>query len=104
MEPFNYIILAVFFISVLLYILARRKKFYNTISFILYLILVVFMIIRYYYDYTGAVDMFVLIEHGSLQSVPDIIKNIHITNSLFIAYSFLYVLSLVVGKSIKSSE
>lgn len=77
------------------------KKFYKTISFLLYILLLIIIVIRYYYDYTGAIEMYVLIEHGTLDSVPEIIKNIHITNLFFILYNIVYIVFLL---SIKSTN
>jgi len=90
--------------SMLVYIFFREKRLYNTISFLLYIILVIIMIVRYYYDYTGAIDMFVLIEHGTLDSVPEIIKNIHITNLFFILYTIVYIIFLLSRKTIYKSN
>jgi len=88
----------------LVYIFFREKRLYDTISFLLYIILVIIMIVRYYYDYKGAIDMFVLIEHGTNDSVPEIIKNIHITNLFFILYTIVYIIFLRSRKTIYKSN
>lgn len=62
------------------------------------------MVVRYYYDYTDAIEMFVLIEHGTLDSVPEIIKNIHITNLFFILYSVVYIVFLLSRKAIYKDD
>jgi hypothetical protein len=95
----------IIFSLVLLLSFFLLKRIFFRISLILYLILSAYIIIIAFVDYQGSIEL-VNIGESSIGVIPDIVKGIYTTFTLFIIYSFINIilLSLFFKKQFKNNK
>ena len=89
-------IITLFLLVVLIFIakLVNNNKYFIYTSVVIYIFLILLNFYQFHIDYNDALDMYVLIEEGVMNEVPNIVKYQNINHIFFMTYSFIYILIL----------
>lgn len=99
METPRIIILLSIVLLLIGFFFVKKEKMFFITSFINYLFVIMTMIYAYYTDYEAAVEMYILMEAGTMKAVPDIVAYINTNNLFFIGYSLIYIILTRLSRS-----